>query len=541
MRSVKKAITVLFFAAASFQSSSFYSQTFTWIHGTSMMDQFGIYGTLGTPAAANAPGGRVLSATWTDLQGNLWLFSGRGFGSSGNMDFLNDMWKYNVTTNQWTWVCGVQTGSVAGIYGTKGVGSTSNMPGGRKGAVTWTDAGGNLLMFGGYGYDNTATTHELNDLWKFNTTSLQWTWISGSSTGDQNGVYGSLNTPSSSNQPGGRESAVGYKDASGNLYVFGGYGLPATGIADRLNDFWKYSPATGNWTWIGGATFFDENGIYGTMGTPASANRPGARAGSAGWQDNSGNMWLFGGDGYPATGGVGQLSDIWKYSLTTNEWTWMKGPNTRWDVGSYGVMGTSAPSNLPPSRFLQVSWAQLQQGYLWLWSGSSNSGVMNDLWRYDIGINEWTWMKGSNTSGQTGVYGTMGVASASNIPGARWGSVGWTGSNGKLWIFGGEFGNKYFNDLWTIDLAGIVNPNPVSIAQSENEESTLLQVYPNPATDVITINSSIEGQIRVKNCLGEIIYENDISHHLQLNTSEWPSGIYLLWCNEQVEKFVVTH
>jgi len=36
-----------------------------------------------------------------------------------------------------------------------------------------------------------------------------------------------------------------------------------------------------------------------------------------------------------------------------------------------------------------------------------------------------------------GVYGTQGVAAASNMPGARWRAVGWTDSNGDFWLFAG--------------------------------------------------------------------------------------------------------
>jgi len=36
-------------------------------------------------------------------------------------------------------------------------------------------------------------------------------------------------------------------------------------------------------------------GIYGTLGSPASGNMPGARKNAATWTDSSGNFWLFGG------------------------------------------------------------------------------------------------------------------------------------------------------------------------------------------------------------------------------------------------------
>jgi hypothetical protein len=41
---------------------------------------------------------------------------------------------------------------------------------------------------------------------------------------------------------------------------------------------------------------------------------PGARFGAHSWTDASGNLWLFGGQGGDATGNVGYLNDLWKYT-----------------------------------------------------------------------------------------------------------------------------------------------------------------------------------------------------------------------------------
>jgi hypothetical protein len=47
-------------------------------------------------------------------------------------------------------------------------------------------------------------------------------------------------------------------------------------------------------------------------------------------------------------------------------------------------------------------------------------------------------MSGSNTTDQNGVYGTKGVASASNVPGGRVLAVGWYNpTSQELWLFGG--------------------------------------------------------------------------------------------------------
>ena len=59
----------------------------------------------------------------------------------------------------------------------------------------------------------------------------------------------------------------------------------------------------------------------------------------------------------------------------------------------------------------------------------------NDLWKFSAG--QWTWMGGPSLAGAYGSYGTLGVASATNIPGARFESARWTDTAGDLWLFGG--------------------------------------------------------------------------------------------------------
>jgi hypothetical protein len=96
----------------------------------------GVYGTLGVPAAANVPGAREEAMGWADSSGNLWLFGGWGYDSAKTFGILNDFWKFNPTTKQWSWMRGSSTVPNAndtcqpGIYGTQGVASTANVPGG---------------------------------------------------------------------------------------------------------------------------------------------------------------------------------------------------------------------------------------------------------------------------------------------------------------------------------------------------------------------------------------------------------------------------
>jgi hypothetical protein len=68
--------------------------------------------------------------------------------------------------------------------------------------------------------------------------------VSGSSTGNAQGVYGTLGTASASSVPGSRAYAVSWIDKSGNLWLFGGGILPTSSAQTTvdLNDLWEYQP-----------------------------------------------------------------------------------------------------------------------------------------------------------------------------------------------------------------------------------------------------------------------------------------------------------
>jgi N-acetylneuraminic acid mutarotase len=164
--------------------------------------------------------------------------------------------------------------------------------------------------------DNCVDRLSLNDLWKFNPSAQTWTWVNGSDSINAFGVYGTQGAASAGNVPGARFSALSWTDAAGNLWLFGGSGFDSTGASgeDLLNDLWKYSPGANTWTWINGVDGVDAAGIYGTKGTAAANNQPGARYFAGSWTDHSGNFWLFGGIGYSSTGQYSSVNDLWKFT-----------------------------------------------------------------------------------------------------------------------------------------------------------------------------------------------------------------------------------
>jgi hypothetical protein len=64
---------------------------------------------------------------------------------------------------------------------------------------------------------------------------------------------------------------------------------------------------------MGGSNVVNQEGKYGTQGTAAASNIPGARDVAVAWTDAAGNFWFFGGYGYDSAGTAGLLNDLWKY------------------------------------------------------------------------------------------------------------------------------------------------------------------------------------------------------------------------------------
>lgn len=367
--------------------------------------------------------------------------------------------------NSWGWVSGGDGRYQAGIYGTRGIPGRSNVPGARWRSSCWTDAQGGLWLFGGDGVDSGGYFDLLNDLWKFDPASGSWTWISGSPFRDQPGSYGAKGTSAPTNIPGGRDQAMTWIDASGRLWLFGGYGFVTEGNFGELNDLWRYDPAADEWTWVSGSNSLYQAGVYGTKGVAAAQNVPGARACGASWIDAAGNFWLFGGSGYDAVGYYsGALNDLWRFDAATLEWTWISGSDTMDELGRYGTKGTADAANVPGARVYASSWIDAG-GDLWLFGGwgwsadfEGNCWLLNDLWKFDPVTLQWTWISGSNAVAQAGSYGTKGVGGPSNVPGSRYSASAWLDPAGNLWLFGGD---GYFapeesgrlDDLWKFDPA----------------------------------------------------------------------------------------
>jgi hypothetical protein len=324
----------------------------------------GVYGTKGVPDTANKPGGREAGAGWTDSNGNIWIFGGYGTASAPDSDvygstqipYLNDLWEFNPTTGEWTWVSGVSDtweempsangvyysdySAEEGVYGTKGVASPTNTPGGRQGVVSWADSQGRIWLYGGDGIDAnagigpggnpaTAGSGRLSDVWMFDPSISQWTWEGGETTASTTmASYGTKGQASGTSTPGSRSYSTGCTDENGNLWLYGGnYAAGAnpswnsTTIAGPMADMWEFNSESIQWTWQGGNE--SVNGpvpVYGNEGVSSAQNSPGSRQYGYCWFDTTGNLLLFGGNGSSKPGLTSgeweaYFNDLWEYQV----------------------------------------------------------------------------------------------------------------------------------------------------------------------------------------------------------------------------------
>jgi N-acetylneuraminic acid mutarotase/DNA-binding beta-propeller fold protein YncE len=523
---VTTSVTLVVYAQTPMASSL----SWVWMGGSSTVGsggaQPGVYGSLGVAAPANVPGGRGWAGTWKDSQGNFWLFGGYGADSADMQGELNDLWEFIPSSEEWVWMGGSSTMSCvyspcgqSGVYGTLGQPATTNIPGGRDSFFRWADSSGNLWIFGGEGFDAAGNDSYLNDLWEFTPSAGTWTWMGGSNTSCQNtddddggtcgisGVYGQMDIPSASNLPGSRYSGGSWKDSSGNLWLFGGYGLDINGNIGDMNDLWEYSPATGQWTWVNGSSYYGSPGTYGSTECDCTP-MPGARDSATHWRDASGNFWMFGGEGLDSVGNQGYLNDLWEYNPSTGNWNWVSGSSTvpsanGGQPGTYGTLGVASATNMPGGRWGGVGGVDTS-GNFWIFGGSGfdssgTYGDLNDAWKYIVSSNQWVWMGGSNTvgcpnCGQPGVYGTLGSPAVGNTPGGRLAPSGWTDNAGTFWIFGGSGSDAtgvigLLNDLWVM---GIPAAQPV-FSPSAGSYTSLTPVTITDATPNATIYYTTDG------------------------------------------------
>jgi N-acetylneuraminic acid mutarotase len=341
----------------------------TLIKGTIEGNSMGSYGTQGISVTSNLPMPRSKGSTWV-LNNKLYLFGGYATDDIADPLNYNDLWEFDLNTNNWTWVKGANIPYDAGNFGVKGVENFMNNPSSRYGSYSWV-YNGNLYLFGG-----TLDNDLLNSFWLYKPATNNWTWIGGSNFVNQIGQYGTQGLGSTQNIPGARKGGS-YAIINNKFYLFGGYGYGQNSLGS-LNDLWEFNVLNSEWRYISGSTDANAQGYFNSF---FFNTRPGARSNSNLIAFNN-SLYLFGGYGKNTQNLTGFLNELFEYNTNFENWTFKAGSLDINDLGIYTVFGTPNAIVRPSSRVGASSW--FLNGKMYIFGGNDEFGYSNDLWSYTI-------------------------------------------------------------------------------------------------------------------------------------------------------------
>lgn len=527
------------------------AQDWTWVTGDSTYFNLGSFSNYYSSDQTPVPSSRNGSATWTDKQGNLWLYGGFGIDSEGEKGYLSDLWQYVVATNRWKLVGGNTVRNQLSSYGTKGVTAPSNWPSGRYDAFHWVDNHGDFWMFGGVeSLEGQGLLGIIkDDMWKYDPLIGQWTFMQGRTahvTDPPNlyQCYGIKGLELATNDPLPRQGTnnPAWTDLDGNLWLY------------NETQLWRYNVTNNRWTWMNGGSMFisifnKNERNFGVKGVPSPINHPGDRNYPSVFIDNAGDFWMYGGHYSGVDPNLldwGFLNDLWKYSPATNEWTWINGDSVPDQGATYSDFGVASTNFTPGSRGGATAWVD-STGQFWLFGGrfwkkfgmNTIPYYRNDLWKYNPLTNEWTWMKESELVNDQGIYLEQLFSTSDTKPRARYDASKWVNNQG-LWLFGGnQAPNKQgaYNDLWCFGCDTL----KLKMVFSNFEMPNVFTPNQDGINDVFQPVAS-EGHV-FKNCVimnrwGNVVFESTAEQLFwdgKSNGEELTDGVYF-WKIE-VEKF----
>ncbi len=92
----------------------------------------------------------------------------------------------------------------------------------------------------------------------------------------------------------------------------------------------------------------------------------------------------------------------------SGQWIWVKGDSINNATPVFGTMGVTDSLNTPGGVYGPAEWTD-KQGNLWIFGGFGSTGIESAMWKYNPSINQWTWVRGSQSCCDTGVYGIKGA------------------------------------------------------------------------------------------------------------------------------------
>jgi hypothetical protein len=415
------------------------------------------FGTKGVFNSSNTPGKRSQSITFVDNQGNLYLLGGNNLGYSQPAAPLTDLWKFDITLQQWAWIGGNNNSNGnEGNYGPIGVESNLFSPSSRRFVNPVLSPDGMIYIYGGE-YHNS----NRYDLWKYNPNNNSWTLLYKPSNNTQN--IGTVGVEDINNKPG---VLIGYTSwyNDNSLYFFGGSSTTSTCTECVQKKIWKFNLLTNLWSCIKNPNTIDA--IYGIQNSSNIDNTPPSLIYMSNAIVLNQEAYFFGGDelGGNTTTELnrGHHNSLWKYNLQTNQWTWLKGKQLTKHPGFYGKKGVERSENLPSSRLNSFLWIEGNNIKMLGGSVYNTKSYSQEFWNFNISTNNFTWIDGitsmyqHNNQNSQYYFENLNTPSVYNLVGPsklKWGEKG-----EKLWFFSTLnnqpfLGNSYLGGMFEYDIA----------------------------------------------------------------------------------------
>lgn len=315
-----------------------FNLTSTWMAGSSTGGKAAVYGTPGIASATADPGSRNEACGAMSYVGpDSFIMFG---GDSGS--YMGDLWSFDVATAWWTTLHISKTQS----FGTQGVPSSTTFPGVKYWhACAMSPFDNQFYLFGGWA--GTGSLRE-NNMWSYNFSLKQWTFLKGNSapgTYTTYGVSAGVGIEAPSNLPAGRQMhSLNAMTSTASFIMFAGSTYYPTYVL--LNDLWRYNCTSNNWALLSGSiTASVSPVVYGTTGVFSSTSVPAGVWGHAtSFSPNTDLLYVFG--GYSTT----WINELWVFDCSLSQWAFMSSGT---QLGVYTV-GSQYPGGRYGDTFIAI-------------------------------------------------------------------------------------------------------------------------------------------------------------------------------------------
>ncbi|WP_329805743.1 DUF7619 domain-containing protein [Flavobacterium facile] len=362
-----------------------------------------IYGQQNTSNIVNTPPSLIHMSNSVVHNNEAYFIGGYELGGNTtnelNRGHHGSLWKYNMLTNQWTWLKGKQLTKHPGFHGKKGIERSENLPSSRLNSFLLIENNA-LKLYGGNAFQANGAINT-QEFWNYNISTNNFTWIDGITTRydhiNQNSTYyfEELNTASVYNVV--EPTKLKWGEKGSKLWFFNTLNnQPFLGNA-FFGGMFEYDIETSTCYKIKefGSTPYNY-GVYGQKNVADVSNIPPYRENACLWETDT-KLYLMGGFGM--TGYSYYYNDFWVFDKATKNWTWIGGSkNNDTPYTFYSNIGEANSNNYPRSRAKAQTWVDAD-GNLWLFSGvNDQSYYLNDFWKFDTITNQWVLMGGNQNN-----------------------------------------------------------------------------------------------------------------------------------------------